>query len=216
MAERRQRNPRLYSRYVAIAKVVLPLIALAMLATLFLFTKDKTLEATLRFSEADLSDLKSGLQVSSPRFSGSNAIGDSFLFSAEHLAPDSPDPSMLFVESLSGEIRFLKGSRVLLNAGKAELDLVNRVLDLSDGISVVISDGFRATTDSLIAHLSEGELVTGGAVEALSPMGKIEAGLMRLETLDPENQENRMIWFENGVKLVFYLDEAPVTEDEGE
>lgn len=194
-----------YSRFIYYVKIILPLIAIALLSTVFLFTKERTLEGGLTFSKADLLSLKTGMRLSKPRFSGSNAQGDVYDFSAQLVLPDAPNPSMLEAVGLSGEIRFIQGEKLLLNAGKAEYRVNTQALRLLDGISIAFSNGFHAKSEELLAELEIGRLTTKGAVIASSPMGNIEAGSLRVEQELQNGEEKRMIWFENGVKLVFNL-----------
>ncbi len=200
-----------YSRFVYTLKIVLPLIAIGLLSTVFLFTKDRTLEGGLRFSKADFATLESGMQVSKPRFSGSNAQGDTYNFTADVLYPDAPKPTRLAATGLSGEMQMLDGLAIQLSAKQADINLNDRTVRLFNGTDVVFSDGFRAKTGSIFANLEAGTLNTAGTVRATSPMGKIAAGNLRVETLRINERENRMIWFENGVKLTFKTGNPPDT-----
>lgn len=196
----------LYSRYVSVVKVLLPLIAIALLATVFLFTSERTIDGGFEFSKADLVSLEAGLLVSKPRFSGSTAGGDEYNFIAEYLRPDAPKPTIVQAEGISGEIHYLQGTTVQISAQEAVVGLEDRTVRLSEGVSVVFSDGFRASSDNLFAELNESRLTTNGPVTALSLMGNISAGNLRVETVLRDGEENQMIWFEKGVKLVINLD----------
>lgn len=197
----------LYSRYISIIKIILPLVAIALLATVFLFTTERTIEGGLNFSPADLVSLESGVLISKPRFSGSNAQGDEYNFSADLVRPDAPNPTSLKASGLSGEIIFLQGTSVQLSAGEADFAFDARTMRLTDGVAIVFSDGFRASSENLFAELDMGRLTTNGPVTALSLMGNIQAGNLRVETEKHGEEENRMIWFENGVKLVIKLED---------
>lgn len=196
----------LYSRYVSVAKVILPLIAIALLATVFLFTSERTIDGGFEFSKTDLVSLEAGLLVSKPRFSGSTAGGDEYNFIAEYLRPDAPKPTIVQAERISGEIHYLQGTTVQISAQEAVVGLEDRTVRLSKGVSVVFSDGFRASSDNLFAELNESRLTTNGPVTALSLMGNISAGNLRVENVLKDGEENQMIWFEKGVKLVINLD----------
>lgn len=187
-----------YSRFIYYVKIILPLIAIGLLATVFLFTTPRTLEGGLTFSKADLLTLQGGMQIDKPRFSGSNTAGDIYDFSAELVQPDAPKPSLLDVSGLSGEIRFIKGGKLLLGADKAEYRIAEQELRMLENVMVLFSEGFYAKTTGLLAELRSGRLISDGFISASAPMGEIEAGLLRIEQ---DSQENRMIWFENGVKL---------------
>ncbi len=194
-----------YSRFISLLKIILPLIAIGLMATVFLFTKERTLDGGLQFSKADFVALQSGMQVTKPRFSGSNANGDIYDFTAEVLHPDAPKPTKVTATGLSGEIRLFDGQTIELAARNAEVDLKARTIRFDGGTTVVFSDGLRGESQQVFADLDTGQLNTDGPVTASSPMGKIEAGNLKTETIRQGEAEKRMIWFENGVKLVFNM-----------
>lgn len=195
-----------YTRFVSFLKIVLPLIGIALLATVFLFTRDNSIEGGLRFSKADLESLETGISITNPRFSGSNVQGDTYDFSAKLVLPDAPKPTKLLVSGMSGEISFVRGNRVELSAQQATIEIAKQTLQFTDGVNLVFSNGLRINTQSIMADLAAGEITTGDTITASSPMGNIEAGNLRVETLVVEgNEEKRMIWFENGVKLDFNM-----------
>jgi len=192
-----------YTRFVTVTKVVLPLIAIGLLGTVFLFTNDDSLEGGLTFSKADLNALDSGMRIDKPRMFGSNPNGDLYNFVAEALLPDSLTPSLVEAQKISGEIQYQTGGTVQLSAGKAEFMLEGNQIRLSGGMLVVMADGARVTGDGLLAELDTGKLTSNGAVSATSPLGSIQAGNFRVELVEEDEEEKQMIWFENGVMLSF-------------
>ena len=192
-----------YTRFVTVTKVVLPLIAIGLLGTVFLFTSDDSLEGGFSFSEADLDTLESGMRIVKPRMFGSNPKGDLYNFVADELLPDSLTPSLVEAQKISGEIQYQTGGTVQLSAGKAEFMVEGNQIRLSGGMLVVTSDGSRVTGEGLLAELDTGKLISNGAVSATSPLGSIQAGNFRVELVEADGEEKQMIWFENGVMLSF-------------
>ena len=185
----------------------MPLTALGLLATVFLFTTERTIPGGLTFSQADLETLDQGMQITKPRFSGSSETGDVYNFTADFVFPDAPQPEMIEAVALSGQITYLQGTTMQVSAGKAEFVLSDKTMSLTEGISIVFSDGFRVAAENLFADLSTSRMTTDGPVKANSPMGVIESGNLRVETNLENGEESRMIWFEDGVKLSINLDE---------
>ena len=205
-----------YTRFVTITKVVLPLIAIGLLGTVFLFTNDDSLEGGFIFSKADLDTLESGMRIVKPRLFGSNPNGDLYNFVADTLLPDSLTPSLVEAQKISGEIQYQTGGTLQLSAGKAEFMLEGNQIRLSDGMLVVLPDGTRVTGEGLLAELDTGKLTSNGAVSVTSPLGKIQAGNFRVERIEVDGEEKQMIWFENGVMLSFrpenWTEEEATTE----
>ena len=88
-----------------------------------------------------------------------------------------------------------------LSAMRAEFAFDEKTMFLSDGMTIVFSDGFRAQAQQLFAKLDIGTISTNGPVTATSPMGNIDAGNLRVEMVEENGEEKRMIWFEDGVRL---------------
>jgi len=192
-----------YTRFVTITKVILPLIAIGLLGTVFLFTTDDSLDGGFSFTKAELDTLDSGMRIVKPRMFGSISNGDLYNFVADALLPDSLTPSLVEALNISGEIQFQTGGTVQLSAGKAEFMLEGNLIRLSGGMLVVTADGARVTGEGLLADLNTGNLTSNGAVSATSPLGNIQAGNFRVELVGVDNEEKQMIWFENGVMLCF-------------
>lgn len=192
-----------YTRFVTVTKVVLPLIAIGLLGTVFLFTNDDSLEGGFSFSKADLDTLESGMRIEKPRMFGSNPNGDLYNFVADALLPDSLTPSLVEAQRISGEIQYQTGGSVQITADKAEFMLEGNQIRLSGSTLVVMSDGTRVTGEGLLAELDSGKLTSNGAISATSPLGDIQAGNFRVELVGINDEEKQMIWFENGVMLSF-------------
>lgn len=192
-----------YTRFVTVTKVVLPLIAIGLLGTVFLFTNDDSLEGGFSFTKADLDTLESGMRIEKPRMFGSNPNGDLYNFVADVLLPDSLTPSLVEAQRISGEIQYQTGGSVQLTADKAEFMLEGNQIRLSGSMLVVMSDGTRVKGEGLLAELDSGKLTSNGAISATSPLGDIQAGNFRVELVGVDDEEKQMIWFENGVMLSF-------------
>lgn len=192
-----------YTRLVTVTKVILPLIAIGLLGTVFLFTNDDSLEGGFSFSKADLVALESGMRIDKPKMFGSNPEGDIYNFVADALLPDSLDPSLVEAQRISGEIKYQSGEEIQISAEKAEFLLDGNQIRLSGGVLAVMSDGSRISGEGLLAELDSGKLTSTSAITASGPLGNIQAGNFRVERVGEEDEEKQMIWFENGVMLSF-------------
>ena len=76
-------GPGLYSRVVAVLKVGLPLVAVGLLASLFLVQTDDRLGGNVVFSPGDVEALGSGLSINNPTFTGTTRGEDRFRFTAD-------------------------------------------------------------------------------------------------------------------------------------
>ena len=76
-----------YSRAVAIFKVLLPLAALGILATLFLISRGSQMDAVIPFAEDELNERTTNQQITKPFFSGTTAQGDELVVTADIARP---------------------------------------------------------------------------------------------------------------------------------
>jgi lipopolysaccharide export system protein LptC len=195
-------GPGLYSRIVAFLKVGLPLVAVAMLAALFLISNDGRTGRELVFSPADLAALGDGMQVSAPVFSGVTEELDRFRFTAAEVTPDAAPPRIALIDMLAGRIDFSDGQSVELSAERGRLDLETQRMTLTGQVRVDSADGFSFAADQVDLDLAGGGLEATGSVEGLGPMGRIDAA--RLNVSGPQGDKGtRMFLFEDDVSLIY-------------
>jgi len=194
--------PELYSRFVTVLKVGLPLVALAMLSALFLIQNDDGPGGTITFSRGDMEALGDGLRVTNPTLTGSTRGEDRFRFSAEIVVPDAAPPTRATLSGLDGRIDFTDGSAVDIAARSGEIDLDAQGLSLTDAVRIATSQGLEVTSDDVSVDLRIGVLEARGGVVTEGPMGRIDSDTLRIEP-SPDAAETRVITFGNGVRLVY-------------
>lgn len=194
--------PGLHSRIVAILKVGLPLIAVAMLAGLFLNGEDRGTGGELVFSPADLALLGEGMRVAGPVFSGVTEGLDRFRFTAVAVTPDAAPPTRAGIETLAGRIDFASGQQVDIEAATGDVDLETRVMRLGGGVRVTSAEGYVFTADTADLDFRAGGLAARGSVEGTGPMGRIDAG--RLSVSPPRGEAKaRTFLFQDNVRVVY-------------
>ncbi|MBA3325782.1 MAG: hypothetical protein H0T41_11165 [Rhodobacteraceae bacterium] len=195
-------GPGLYSRIVAVLKVGLPLIAVAMLAGLFFISDDGRTEGELVFSPADLAALGEGMRVTRPVFSGVTDAADRFRFTAREVMPDAAPPTRAEIVALEGRIDFAEGPGVDLSAATGTLDLESQVLTLAGPVRVTTTDGYDFAAERVKVDLAAGGMRAAGSVAGAGPMGRIDAA--RLTVTTPEGGGGaHMFLFEEDVRLVY-------------
>ena len=195
-------GPGLYSRFVAILKIGLPLIALGMLSALFLIQSDDRLGGEISFSQADLVALGSGLRISNPTFTGTTRNNEPFRFTADMVIPDAAPPTRADIEWLDGRMELQGGLIVDISSDAGVLDIDGQILALDQNVVVETSDGLRVLSARVTVDLQAGLLVASGGVRATSAMGQIDSQTLRIDPHKIE-EDARLISFEKGVRLVY-------------
>jgi lipopolysaccharide export system protein LptC len=195
-------GPGLYSQVVAVLKVGLPLVALGMLASLFLVQTDDRLGGNLVFSAGDIEALGEGLRISNPTFTGTTRSSDAFRFTAALVVPDAAPPTRAWITSLAGELDLADGPVVSVEAATGDLDIPTQRLDLTGDVAIDTSDGYRIRAPKVTLDLRAGSVVAGDAVVSEGPLGRIDSGSLRVAPA-AESGEARRFSFGGGVRLLY-------------
>lgn len=188
-----------YSRMVAWLKILLPLIALAVLGTVFLINRDDGFDAGFTFSKADLETLGAGSFITNPQINGMTDKGEPFYLVAERIIPRADDNNFVLIERLNGRFQFETGNWVKFIAESALMDIQAQTILFETGGQMETSDGNMANVSTLLIHLETAELAGAGII-ANGPLGRISADRFRIESTEGEN---RVLWFENNVKMLY-------------
>lgn len=190
-----------HSRVVAFLKVVLPLAALALLSTLFLFARNVEPTANIPFAQLELEERARDQQITAPYIAGKNKRGDLVALTASTAKPDPDNAARIFVNKLDARIDLIGGQQVTFSSEDGLVDNAEQQASLMGGVLILTSTGYSVRTDSLTASLAELKANADSKIEATGPPGDFTAGAMRLGP-DPETGEPHL-FFTNGVKLVY-------------
>ncbi|QHQ36850.1 hypothetical protein [Algicella marina] len=194
-----------YSRFVAALKVGLPLVAMALLASVFMLGTRSELPGGLSFSDADLQALGTGLKVTEPRFSGASLDGDLYDFMADEVIPRDASLEIADIAALEGTIRFRDGRSVHVSSATAAIDLPGERILLGEGMRLESSDGYVARAEDVRIDLKGGRIWGEGKVYAEGPIGEISSEEFLIEsgeeTALTEIGNESVITFTNDVKV---------------
>lgn len=185
-----------YSRFVALAKVLLPLTALVLLALVFLLARPPS-ETGENIPYARLDELAKDPRITAPRFSGVAGNGTVVTVSAQAARPGA---DTLSAEQLSARLVPAQGGWVTIDAGVAELNTAARTARIKALARVETSTGYRIETTGVEANLSTARLESTGPIEAHAPFGEITARKLIIETLPEIGQQIR---FHDQVRLIY-------------
>ena len=190
-----------YSRVIAWLRVLLPLAALMLLSTVFLFSKDAPKVGKLPFSDREIEDRAANKQITAPHFFGTTANGDTIALQAEAARPDPDQEDSAIGQGISGSLTSIKEGSVDIAAGEIDLDLSAESAILSGGVRVETSTGYKMSTDRMRTSLNRVDAETLGPVTGTAPAGQISAGRMLIST-DPDTGALDVL-FTEGVKLIY-------------
>lgn len=190
-----------HTQVVGWLKVALPLLALAILSTLFLLSDQIDPDAALPYAEVDVEDRAREPRMTAPTYAGTTSDGASLTLSAEEARP-AAEGAPAQAQGLRMDLATPDGAVTELRAAAAVMDQEAREIVLSGGVTVTTSSGYRLETAELAAKLDRSSLASRAPVVATGPVGELQAGGMEL------GQDNRtpgayLLVFNKGVRLVY-------------
>jgi len=188
-----------YSRFVAWTKIVLPLAALGLLSTLFLFARVINTEGALPFANIDVKELARQQRLSEPKFAGITRDGAAIEMAATSAQPSADDPSRVKGADLTALVTYPQGGTFALSAPLGEIDPGTGTAVLSGGVDMETSTGYVIRTSGLSASLEVTSMASHGKVDAKGPLGTLTAGQMDVAL----NNGRYLLVFKEGVHLVY-------------
>jgi lipopolysaccharide export system protein LptC len=190
-----------HTRVVTWLKVALPLLALAVLATLFLLADRIDPEAALPYAEVDVVGRAEEPRMTSPSYAGTTTDGASLALTADEArqaATDAPAQA----KGLLLVLETPDGSRTELRAAAAEIDRAAQQMILSGGVTISTRSGYRMDIPEVLARMDRSGLESRGAVTATGPAGDLQSGGMTLSQ-DLQAPGAYVLVFNQGVRLVY-------------
>ena len=189
-----------YSRMIAFLKVLLPLMALALLSTLFLLSQNTEPMASIPFAEAEVNERMRDQQITGPFFSGSTEQGDQISFSAGKIGVADGN-GRVTANDISAQIDLSSGARLVFFADLGEVDIANDTSILSGNVLITTSTGYKINSERLVSAMTSLNMESPNKIIAEGPLGTFSAGSMRL-TFSEKTKFTQMI-FTNAVKLIY-------------
>ncbi|MFO1203377.1 MAG: LPS export ABC transporter periplasmic protein LptC [Tabrizicola sp.] len=190
-----------HTRLVGWLKVALPLMALAILSTLFLVARRIDPEDALPYAEVDVEDLAREPRMTAPTYAGTTEDGAALTLSAEEARP-AAEGSPARAAGLRLDLATPDGGSTELVAAEARMDDTARQVLLSGGVTVTTSTGYRLETAEVAAKLDRTGLESRAPVVATGPAGEIRADGMSLSQ-DIRTPGDYVLVFKGSVRLVY-------------
>ena len=188
-----------YSAFVAWLKTLLPIAALGMLSTIFLFSGKIDVTKSLPYAELNVAEIVSEQRITKPYFTTISENGTEVALSAAYA---SADPNIIDIYNVSEPSIVLKsktGRRTQITAGFGKMNATSQQANVSQGVNVTGTPGFWIKTNNLDVNFERSTVSSNGFFEGVTPIGAIKAGKMFMQMA----ADNRQIVFTNGVQLIY-------------
>ena len=194
-----------YSKIVKWSKYIMPVIALMLFSSIFVFGKKDALRSGNIKIDNEMVNLTTDQKITNPQFSGLTNFGDAFILKAFEAMPDSPTPEKIDLVEPSLEFDALNGIGFKVSSDNGSVNFIKQSAQLTGNVYINMTNGYEAFSEKIKLNLKLGSLTAPGSVEAVGPSGKIIAGSMELlKDIDINtSQVTGNLKFSNGVRLVY-------------
>lgn len=187
-----------YSRVIAWLKVMLPLAALGILSTLFLFSNRTETNATIPFAAPDIRSRIDSQQITAPFFSGTTPRGDRIVLRIGRITSEPGTARRSQAEDVAAQIDLVGGNRVDVFAAQAQVDIGAARAVLSGAVRVRDARGIDLVSERVEIVMDGLELYAPQRIEGQALSGTFSAGSMRLT-----GDARPHLLFENGVRFLY-------------
>ncbi len=191
-----------YSHLVSWLKIVLPLLALAILSTLFLVARTVDPAQNLPFADVDVDEIARDQRIGKPNYSGVTSDGAAVSVVAESAKPDPDRPDAMTGEKAEAVIELENGITVNVTAGALDLDNAAGQVRLLQDVHVTTSDGYSIETEEVQVALNRTRIASDRHSVVKGPVGVISADTFEL-TRESASDPHYLLVFKGHVKLVY-------------
>ena len=191
-----------YSRLIGWLKIVLPLVALAILSTLFLVARTIDPDDAIPYATVDVDERLREPRMTEPTYAGMTEDGAALTLAAAEVRTAPEDNGSGTAKALTGLLETPDGGRTDLAAGAVTVDAATRQIRLTGGVDVRSSTGWRVESESLTSAMDKTDLQSQTPVIATGPAGTVWADTMRLSQ-NPDQPGAYLLVFNGSVKLIY-------------
>ena len=143
-----QRN--IYSRLVFWLKIMLPILALAILSTLFLFARHIDIEGALPYAQVEIDKLAADPRLTAPEYSGVTKDGVAIKVAASTARPGKDANSPVTADDVIALYQEVSGGKVTIRAKGGIFDQTAGLLTLNGNVVVTTADGYQIDRKSVV------------------------------------------------------------------
>ena len=189
-----------YSAFVVWVKTLLPILALGMLSTIFLFSGKVDVTKSLPYAKFNIAEIIREQRITKPYFSGVSNNGTEIVLSAAYASSDIQNVDILNITELSIVLTSPNAKTIKITAGLGTLNSASQKAVISEDVYLSAIPGFWLKTNNLEVDLKQGVASTNNMFQGITGLGTINAGKLVIKMIADDQQ----IIFTNGVRLIYY------------
>jgi len=169
-----------HSRLVFWSKIILPILALAILSTIFLLARRINFDGALPYVRDQIDERANDPRMTRPDFSGMTKDGAALTVLAREARPGTNASRQTTATDLSAVYKTPGGESILIKSRDGGFDSVQGLLTLTGEARLTTPDGYDVSADNMQAATNTVTITAEGNLIALAPLGQISADSMIL------------------------------------
>jgi lipopolysaccharide export system protein LptC len=192
-----------------LARLVLPLGAIALLSTVFLFSRSIDPQRAVELADIDVAELAREPRIGAARFAAVTTDDTAMTVSAESVRAGDDfqnNTPLLNLENPAGVLTFASERLVEFRGEVGRIDQAADIIRLDGNVRLETSDGYIAQMPELQAALSKTHITGLGGITAEGPPGEISADFVELTT-SPTTSAGYLLAFRGNVRVLYVPEE---------
>jgi lipopolysaccharide export system protein LptC len=170
-----------HSRFVGLMKLLLPALAIAIVALILAWPEGKGARKRFRVDfAAGPSQEAESLRMVRPRFTGVDGEGRPFTVTAEVATRIAPQSDLVGLERPEADITLTRGAWVALKASEGTYNQATQELELRRQVDLFHDAGYEFHTTKALLGLKDGTARGDEPVEGQGPFGRLTAQGFRI------------------------------------
>ncbi|NNL35829.1 MAG: LPS export ABC transporter periplasmic protein LptC [Silicimonas sp.] len=191
-----------HTRLVLWLKIALPLLALAILSTLFFVAETLDPDAAIPYAEVDVDRILREQGMTQPVFGGVTTDGVQIALSASAVRPVQDTDGQLIGTTLHAQLDLPDRGTITIQSPDGVIDTASGQAILQGGTVLQSSTGYTVETDRIVTSYAQATAETDSEVRATGPAGTLTAGRMSLARR-PGDDAGYLLVFKDGVELIY-------------
>lgn len=162
-----------YSRFVRIMKVMLPVVALSLVAMVILYSANGRDGETIRITATELKEITADRALVAPRLIGTDGRGQPFTVTAKGASVEPGKASKMTIDDVKADITMQDKSWLQVGAVEGVLDVEGKTLDLKKTINIYSDRGYECHTEAARYDFGSGMLKGDKPIKCQGPLGII-------------------------------------------
>lgn len=192
----------IHSKLIVWLKVALPLVALAILSTLFLVARTVDPEMAIPYAEVDVAERLREPRMTEPAYAGITSDGSALTVQASEARPEQAEPNSGSARNVVAGLETPDGRVTKLTSLAARIDGAANQIEFSGSVQVTSPGGWKVQSERMVARMDRTEIEVPTDVMAKGPAGTVTAKSMRLSEKEA-GQGDYVLVFKGDVKLIY-------------